>query len=56
MIIKNVVIKRAGAKGISIGHSPEGKTLLVRGAAPGDVADVRIIKKEKSILNVLLKI
>lgn len=50
MIIKNVVIQRAGAKGVSIGHSPEGKTLLVRGAAPGDVADVRIIKKRKKHL------
>ncbi len=47
MIIKGVSIERAGGKGVCIGHSSDGRTLLVKGAAPGDIVDVKIIRKKK---------
>ena len=54
MVIKDVLIKRAGGKGMSIGHAPDGQTLLVKGAAPGDIADVRIIRKRKKHLECVI--
>ena len=37
----------AGAKGIAIGRTDEGKTVLVKGAVPGDVVNVQV-RKSKS--------
>lgn len=49
-IIEDVKLLTAGAKGASIAK-PEGeKTILVRNGVPGDVVDVRIIKKNKRFL------
>lgn len=44
-----VRIEKAVAEGQCLAHS-KGKTLLVSHAAPGDLADIRIIKKKKGIL------
>lgn len=49
-IIEDIALTTAGAKGAAIGKAPDGKTLMVRNAVPGDVVDVRILKKKKRFL------
>ena len=46
-ILENISLFTAGAKGVAIGRSEEGKTIIVSGAVPGDVVNVRV-KKSKS--------
>lgn len=48
MILENIKVDRAGGRGVAVGKSADGKTILVRGAAPGDVVDVRVIKRKKN--------
>lgn len=47
IILENISLFAAGAKGVAIGKTEEGKTVLVTGAIPGDVVNVRV-KKSKS--------
>ena len=47
LILENIKLLSAGAKGVSVGKTAEGKTVLVSGAIPGDTVNVRI-KKSKS--------
>ena len=47
LILENVKLTSAGAKGVAVGRTEEGKTVLVSGAVPGDVVNVRV-KKAKS--------
>lgn len=47
LLLEKIPLTRAGAKGVAIGHTPEGKTVLVSGAVPGDTADVQV-RKSKS--------
>ncbi len=46
-IIENLEILSVGAKGKAIARH-EGKVIMVKGAVPGDVADVKVIRKKKS--------
>lgn len=46
LILENIYLETAGAKGASIGKAPDGKTIFVRNAVPGDTVDVRILKKK----------
>ena len=46
-ILENISLFTAGAKGVAIGRSEEGKTIIVSGAVPGEVVNVRV-KKSKS--------
>ena len=46
-ILENISIYGAGAKGVAIGKTVEGKTVLVKGAVPGDIVDVQV-RKSKS--------
>lgn len=46
-ILQNIRLFAAGAKGVAIGKTEEGKTVLVTGAIPGDLVNVRV-KKSKS--------
>ncbi|MBI1222188.1 MAG: 23S rRNA (uracil(1939)-C(5))-methyltransferase RlmD [Bacteroidetes bacterium] len=48
-IFENVRIEKAVAEGQCIAHA-DGKTLFVSHAAPGDLADVHVIKKKKGNL------
>ena len=48
MILENIQIDRAGGRGVAVGKTSDGKTVLVRGAAPGDVVDVRVVKRHKN--------
>ncbi len=47
LILENIKLLNAGAKGVAIGRTEEGKTVMVSGAIPGDVVNVRV-KKSKS--------
>ncbi|SDF78160.1 23S rRNA (uracil(1939)-C(5))-methyltransferase RlmD [Epilithonimonas hungarica] len=47
LILENIKLLSAGAKGVSVGKTTEGKTVLVSGAVPGDLVNVRV-KKAKS--------
>ncbi|RRQ46294.1 23S rRNA (uracil(1939)-C(5))-methyltransferase RlmD [Chryseobacterium sp. SC28] len=46
-ILENIKLLSAGAKGVSVGRTEDGKTVLVSGAVPGDLVNVRV-KKSKS--------
>jgi 23S rRNA (uracil1939-C5)-methyltransferase len=47
LILENIKLLNAGAKGVAIGRTEEGKTVMVSGAIPGDIVNVRV-KKAKS--------
>lgn len=46
-ILEKIFLERAGAKGIAIGKTLEGKTVLVKGGIPGDTVNVQV-KRSKS--------
>ena len=47
IILENIKLITAGAKGVAVGKTEEGKTVLISGAVPGDVVNARV-KKSKS--------
>ena len=47
IILDHIKLVSAGAKGVAVGKTEEGKTVLVSGAVPGDVVQARV-KKAKS--------
>ncbi|MCC2589740.1 23S rRNA (uracil(1939)-C(5))-methyltransferase RlmD [Chryseobacterium sp. MFBS3-17] len=47
LILEHIQLVAAGAKGVAVGRTQEGKTVLVSGAVPGDVVHARV-KKSKS--------
>lgn len=47
IVLENIRLISAGAKGVSIGRTEEGKTVIVSGAVPGDLVNARV-KKSKS--------
>ena len=47
IILENIKLLSAGAKGVSIGKTEDGKTIIVSGAIPGDIVNARV-KKAKS--------
>ncbi|WP_295223140.1 TRAM domain-containing protein, partial [uncultured Chryseobacterium sp.] len=47
IVLENIRLVTAGAKGIAIGRTEEGKTVMVSGAIPGDLVNVKV-KKAKS--------
>jgi len=47
IILENIRLLAAGAKGVAIGKTEDGKTVLVSGAVPGDLVNARV-KKAKS--------
>lgn len=47
IVLENIKLISAGAKGVAVGRTEEGKTVLVSGAVPGDVVNARV-KKSKS--------
>ncbi len=47
IILENIKLVSAGSKGVAVGRTEEGKTVLVSGAVPGDVVNARV-KKSKS--------
>ena len=47
LILENIKLISAGAKGVAVGKTEEGKTVLVSGAVPGDVVHAKV-RKAKS--------
>jgi len=47
-VLEAVRLERYAAEGKSIAHLEDGKTLLVEGAVPGDIARVLVLKNKKS--------
>lgn len=48
-ILENIKLLSAGAKGVSVGKTEDGKTVLVTGAVPGDLVHVRVKKSKVTI-------
>lgn len=46
--ISNLTLLNAGAKGVAIGKTDEGKTVMVHNAVPGDIVDVQVVKAKKN--------
>lgn len=44
LILENIKLTAAGAKGVSIGKTDEGKTVIVSGGVPGDVVNAKVRK------------
>lgn len=44
LILENIRLTGAGAKGVAVGKTAEGKTVLVKGAVPGDLVNARVRK------------
>lgn len=49
IILENITLVTAGAKGVAVGKTEEGKTVLVTGAVPGDVVNARVRKPNLNI-------
>ncbi len=47
---EDITIEAVAAEGKAIAHSPEGQVIFVPFAVPGDVVDIRVIKKKKNYL------
>ena len=45
IIIENVTVIDAGAKGKSVAKAPDGRVIFISNAVPGDVVDVQTTKK-----------
>ena len=50
MILENLIIESVAAEGKAIAHTPEGQVMFVGFAVPGDVVDVRLVRKKKAWL------
>ena len=48
-------MERAGGRGVCVAHAPDGKTILVAGAAPGDVATIKVLRKKKKHLEAVIE-
>ena len=48
IILENLVIESVAAEGKAIAHTPEGQVVFVGFAVPGDVVNVRLVRKKKS--------
>ncbi len=55
MILEGILMERAGGRGICIAHAPDGKTILVTGAAPGDIATIKVLRKKKKHLEAVIE-
>lgn len=50
IVIEGLTIESVAAEGKAIAHSPDGLVVFVDFAVPGDIVDVRIIRKRKNFL------
>ena len=48
ILLENITVTDAGAKGKSIAHAPDGRVIFISNAVPEDIVDVQIIKKKKA--------
>lgn len=47
-VFENIEVLDAGAKGVSVAKTPDGKVIFIPNVVPGDVIDVRTFKKRKA--------
>jgi 23S rRNA (uracil1939-C5)-methyltransferase len=45
---EEIEVLRAGSKGKSVGHAPDGRVIFLSNAVPGDIVDVKTTKKRKA--------
>lgn len=50
ILLENIEVLRAGAKGVSIGKTQEGQTVLIQNAVPGDLVHVSVFKKKANYM------
>ena len=50
VILENLTIESVAAEGKAIAHTPEGQVVFVGFAVPGDVVNVRLVRKKKAWL------
>ena len=50
IVLENLVIEAVAAEGKAIAHTPEGQVVFVGFAVPGDVVNVRVVRKKKAWL------
>ena len=50
LVLESLEIEAVAAEGKSIAHAPDGRVVFVDYAVPGDVADVRILKRKKNYM------
>lgn len=50
ILLENIEVLRAGAKGVSIGKTEEGQTVLIQNAVPGDCVHVSVFKKKANYM------
>ena len=50
ILLEDITIEAVAAEGKAIAHSPEGQVIFVPFAVPGDVVDIRVIKKKRNYL------
>lgn len=48
LLLENITITDAGAKGKSIAHAPDGRVIFVENAVPEDMVDIQVTKKKKA--------
>ena len=48
LLLENITITDAGAKGKSIAHAPDGRVIFVENAVPEDVVNIQVTKKKKA--------
>ena len=50
LLLEDITIEAVAAEGKAIAHSPDGQVVFVPFAVPGDIVDIRVIKKKKNYL------
>ena len=50
LVLENLVIENVAAEGKALTHTPDGQVVFVEFAVPGDVVDIRVIRKKKAFL------
>lgn len=48
IVFENIEVLDAGAKGVSVAKTPDGRVIFIPNVIPGDVVDVKTFKKRKS--------
>lgn len=54
-VIENLTITGIADKGKSVGRTPEGEVVFVEDAVPGDVVDVLVLRKKKSMSQAIVQ-
>ena len=50
LVLEDITIENVAAEGNSLAHTSDGQVVFVEFAVPGDVVDIRVLKKKKSYM------